>query len=150
LQPTGSALRSEYDPKNQEQVFMNFRVLLGLLLAASVLPIAAFCTLLAQDPTLPGFTVAVAYAGVFALFTFPIALLLGIPLLLWYRANRWHAWYHFAIGGALLGLLPLGVMTLFGRIPLQLPLLLQLVGAGSALVLWAVVGRRPPQGSGEA
>ena len=125
------------------QVVMNIRALLGLLLAASLLPITVACMIVAQEPTLHGAEAAAAYASFLALFTVPISFVIGLPLLSWYKAKRWQAWYHFAIGGALLGLLPLGVMAFFGEVPVHLPFLLQLVGAGSAIVLWVVVGRAP-------
>ena len=125
---------------------MNLRTSLGLLMAASLLPAAVGCAVAVQEPTQAGFQAAIAYAGVVALFTFPITFLVGLPLLHLYRAKQWLAWYHFALGGSLLGLLPLGVIALFGQLPLHLPFMLQFIGAASAVVLWAVVERTAPEG----
>ena len=75
-----------------------------------------------------------------AAFTYATALFAGIPAYFLFRARNWLKWWHYTLGGALLGLLPTLVMGF--PLSLQGALLLgpdhALIGAASGLTFWAL------------
>ena len=117
------------------------RATLGLLLAALLLPVASAAGLIAADFSVTGVKAAFAYAALLAAFSVPITFILGVPLLMWYRRARWHAWHQYVVGGAVLGLLPLVLFAIRGSVSVLLSLALAIGGAVSALLLWAFTGR---------
>jgi hypothetical protein len=83
------------------------------------------------------------FAGPIAIFAYAVTLLLGLPTFLWFRKRRWLALWHFAIGGAVLGLAPLTFFAGLGG-PLALSFVaaqaLGFAGIGltSACAFWAI------------
>ena len=127
---------------------MNQRTCIGLLLAAMLVPVAAAVGLVFNDFSLRGIQAAFGYAAMLAVFTLPITLLVGLPLLIWYRRAHWHAWYYFVFGGAVLGLLPVLVFAAAGTVSVTFALGFTVGGALSALLLWYFTGRVEGQTDG--
>lgn len=69
-----------------------------------------------------------------------IACLIGIPMLSWYRRRGWFSWWHFALGGFLIGLivsLPFlgsGSFTYY----LSIAPIFGALGAGHAFLFWGL------------
>jgi hypothetical protein len=120
---------------------MRQRTALGLLFAALLVPLSAAILVALKDFSIAGIQAAFTYAVMLAAFTVPITLLVGLPLLIWYRRAGWHGWHHYVIGGAGLGLLPVVVFAALGSISLAFALGLAVGGASSALLLWVFTGR---------
>ena len=124
---------------------MKARTGIAFLVAPALLPVAVFGTVAVIDPSRGSIQAGAAYAVMFSAFTYGIALLFGVPLAYWYRQRGWFAVHHYAFAGALLGLLPLFPIALFGRIPLALPPVMAAVGSLSAVVFWLIAGRQSPK-----
>ena len=83
------------------------------------------------------------------IYSYPTAVILGIPAFYLFRRSGWIEWWHFVLGGAAIGCIPpLIVLLAVIRVPLpeffrdaDLFMLCGLgasLGAVSALVLWAI------------
>jgi hypothetical protein len=96
------------------------------------------------------FGVSYVFAGPIAIFAYAVTLLLGLPTFLWFRRRRWLSFWHFAIGGAVLGLAPLAFFAVIAA-PLALsflavqPLGYAAIDLVSACVFWAIGNWRNSQ-----
>ena len=83
------------------------------------------------------------------IYSYPTAVILGIPALYLFRRSGWVEWWHFVLGGAVIGCIPpLVVLFAFVRVPLPeffrdadlltLCGLGAILGAVSTLVFWAI------------
>jgi energy-converting hydrogenase Eha subunit A len=120
---------------------MNARVLLAFLLAPALLPGAVLGLAAVLDPSRESLRAGVAYAAILCIFTYGVALVLGLPLFYWFRREGWSAAHHYLLAGGALGLVPLLLIALLGRIPLSLPPVMALAGGLSALVFRFIAGR---------
>jgi hypothetical protein len=111
------------------------RVILAFLLAPAVAP--ALIGLASIHPSMAGMWVMAL--GV-AAFTYVTTLIAGVPAYFVLRAKNWLKWWHFTLGGAVLGLLPTSLIGLPQS--LQGTLLLGpdylLIGAASGFAFWAL------------
>jgi hypothetical protein len=115
------------------------RVAVAFLLAPGVAPLGiALASLL---PSLAG--IWVLAVGV-AAFTYGTTAIAGIPAYSLLRYFNWVSWWHFTLGGAVLGILP----TLVFGFPSSLQGMLVLgpdylaIGAITGLVFWAIAFSR--------
>jgi hypothetical protein len=82
-------------------------------------------------------------------FTYAVTIVLGAPLVIWFRRRRWSELWRYAVGGAVLGVVPLIVIWRWGEIPLLAGPVFSFIGASSAAVFWliAVRGNKAFQGA---
>jgi hypothetical protein len=121
---------------------MKARTLLAFLVAPAMLPAFVLSLAAAVDPSRESIQAGVAYAALLSVFTYGVAIACGIPLSYWYRRRGWHGMHHYAIAGAVLGMLPLIFIAQFGRIPLALPPVLAAIGCVSALAFLGIAVRQ--------
>lgn len=79
-----------------------------------------------------------AFGGLFA---YPVAILLGVPLLLVFRKKRWLGWWQVTLGGFVTGILSTVIWSLFAGVSWETALFMLLfcgVGVMSALAFWAI------------
>jgi hypothetical protein len=125
---------TELSMKHHESMSRH-RVILAFLLAPAAAP--ALIGLASIHSSMAG--IWVIALGV-AAFTYATTLIAGIPAYFVLRAKNWLKWWHFALGGAVLGLLP----ALFIGFPLSLQGILLLgpdhllIGAVSGFAFWAL------------
>ena len=100
---------------------MKARTLIAFLVAPALLPASVLVLAAAIDPSRESIRVGAAYAALLSVFTYGTTVSVGIPLLHWFRRRGWSEIHHYAVAGAVLGMLPLAFMALFGRIPILLP-----------------------------
>jgi len=114
---------------------MRSRILLGFLIAPSLLPLVAFC-IGAREPGL-----SLGFAGLYAIFTYGVAILAGGPLLYLYLRNRWFRWWQYAIGGLLLGFLPSVLFEIMqpGPLPFGFLFIMACFGSASAVIFWSII-----------
>ena len=82
--------------------------------------------------------------GYIGLFAYSAAILLGVPLLLFYRRLHWTNWMPFTLGGAAIGF----AVGLFVGNTVKAGPVCSTLGAMSALAFWLIAYRMPyrPQG----
>ena len=80
------------------------------MLAPAVAPLLIFVLF----SLLPGYEPLSVLAIPIGAFTYAVALLLGLPVLVALRKLRWLSAWQFALAGAILGLAPLGFFMLIG------------------------------------
>jgi len=82
---------------------------------------------------------AIAGSIIIGAFTV-IACLIGIPMLSWYRRRDWFNWWHFALGGCLIGLILSLLFLGSGSFTYYLSIapIFGALGAGHAFIFWAL------------
>jgi uncharacterized membrane protein len=113
----------------------------GFFLAPALLPLSAFVFIVLNDFQVESLTTGLVYAGLFSMFTYPVALVLGLPLHLLMQRHGWLSIEQYAAGGAVLGIAPLLFWGAFGNIDALFLLFCCAVGAASAIVFWLMAVR---------
>lgn len=120
------------------------RIVLGSLIAPGVVPLALALPALRDSSPLKW----VAYYFVeLAVYAYPVAFLFGVPAFLAFHALQLTRWWHYAIGGVVLGAIPaiwlivakppipwLGILASIGSYGI-------LIGAVSAVTFWFIAVR---------
>jgi hypothetical protein len=127
---------------------MSPRIVAGFLIAPILLPVVTVVVTLQADFSVGQFKAGFALACILAVFTYATALIVGVPVFAWYRRRGWFEPWQFAVGGGLLGLLPMPVIALFGPVPLFLGPVLSVIGLLSALLFWFLAVRGNVRGHG--
>ncbi len=108
------------------------RIIAAFLIAPGAYPL---CMLLFSQNEM-----AVGVAWVFAMFTYPIAIIVGVPALMFFRAHHFQKWWHFVIGAGFIGFLPSLFIILLQSREQWLYVISGFIGIGafSGLVFWFI------------
>ena len=74
------------------------RIVAAFLIAPGIFPIAL--ALFSQND------MAIGGAMVYAMFTYPLAIIIGVPTLLFFKAWGFDKWWQFCLGAGLIGFIP--------------------------------------------
>jgi hypothetical protein len=116
---------------------------MAFVLAPAVFPLVAWVISMfhySESPTLSFAAFLIA-----ASFTYPTALVLGLPLFLIFQRRRWQRWWQYSLGGATIAALPGFAIawSIWSSENLVEVLLVVLrfagIGAVSAFVFWLVL-----------
>jgi hypothetical protein len=108
------------------------RIIAAFLIAPGIFPLGL--TLFSQND------MAITGALVYAMFTYPLAIIIGVPALLFFKAWGFDKWWQFCLAAGLVGFIPslffLGTMGLSG----WLILAASFIGIGtlSGYVFWFI------------
>lgn len=119
---------------------MEKRTLLAFALAPALVPGCIIILMLFQR-----FHAVLPVAGIYAAFTYGATLVFGIPMHLFLSRRSWNAWWHYALGGAGIGLAVLlffVVMNPYGSFKAASCLLFTGLGMASTSLFWLIGVRR--------